>query len=390
MIGSQGKVAATRSRLPAADEIEISIFGPSYGECIVIHLGNGDWLIVDSCISPKTGEPHAVEYLQSIGANLSKVRGIISTHWDSDHTKGISKCLQAAPNADFVIPAACYPQEFFTLLSLSESNKMGGIKGLEEIVKCFDLLRSRNRKPKFASENQHLYESHAAGSQWMETVALSPSSARILGGHLAVSKVLETVAKHRGHIPPGHRNDRSIALWLRLGNAIVLLGSDLEETGKNDEGWSAVISGMRRAQASVFKIPHHGSASGHVDSVWDSLVKKNPISVVTPWKRGLHSLPTRQDVERLQTKTDALYVTAIPQNKRKKRVWEVQTMINMAASNLSTIFSTAGHVRLRANSTTSSTKWKIELFNGARKISGRMSKTFYDPGSQANQRRKSA
>jgi hypothetical protein len=34
---------------PRIGECELSLFGSGVGECIVIHLGNGDWVIVDSC-----------------------------------------------------------------------------------------------------------------------------------------------------------------------------------------------------------------------------------------------------------------------------------------------------------------------------------------------------
>ncbi|PXF57856.1 MAG: hypothetical protein C4B58_08625 [Deltaproteobacteria bacterium] len=36
--------------LPSPDELEISLFGPGRGECVVAHLGNNDWLVVDSCL----------------------------------------------------------------------------------------------------------------------------------------------------------------------------------------------------------------------------------------------------------------------------------------------------------------------------------------------------
>ena len=32
---------------PQPDQVEISIFGPGYGECILIHCGNDEWIISD-------------------------------------------------------------------------------------------------------------------------------------------------------------------------------------------------------------------------------------------------------------------------------------------------------------------------------------------------------
>ena len=50
---------------PSEDEVEITLLGPGYGESIVVHIGHGRWIVVDSCIND-AGEPQALEYLQAI------------------------------------------------------------------------------------------------------------------------------------------------------------------------------------------------------------------------------------------------------------------------------------------------------------------------------------
>jgi len=40
---------------PQPDELEISLFGPGYGESTLVHLGSGNWMIVDSCLD-ESGE----------------------------------------------------------------------------------------------------------------------------------------------------------------------------------------------------------------------------------------------------------------------------------------------------------------------------------------------
>ena len=49
----------------AFSEIEVSLFGPGYGECLVLHLGdNTEIYIVDSCIHPHNRrQPVALAYL---------------------------------------------------------------------------------------------------------------------------------------------------------------------------------------------------------------------------------------------------------------------------------------------------------------------------------------
>ena len=57
--GSMGR-GVTHAR-PRSDEVEITLFGPGYGESVVVHAGGGEWLVVDSCLRAD-GEPAALGY----------------------------------------------------------------------------------------------------------------------------------------------------------------------------------------------------------------------------------------------------------------------------------------------------------------------------------------
>jgi len=59
---------------PAADEIEVTLFGPGYGEAIAVHLGEGVWLLVDSCVDPDSKAPASGTYLEGFGVDPSQVR----------------------------------------------------------------------------------------------------------------------------------------------------------------------------------------------------------------------------------------------------------------------------------------------------------------------------
>ena len=78
---------------PSAEQLEISVFGPGYGECIVVHLGHGDWLINDSCVD-STGEPVALYYLRRIGVRVEdQVKLIVASHWHDDHVRGLREIV---------------------------------------------------------------------------------------------------------------------------------------------------------------------------------------------------------------------------------------------------------------------------------------------------------
>src|SRR5450755_4692064 len=76
---------------PKSEEIEVTLFGPGYGEAIAVHLGDGTWLLVDSCIDPASNAPAASTYLQQIGVKSAQVCAIIASHWHDDHVGGMSQ-----------------------------------------------------------------------------------------------------------------------------------------------------------------------------------------------------------------------------------------------------------------------------------------------------------
>jgi len=103
---------------PAADEVEVSIFGPGYGECVVVHIGNGDWLVIDSCLEGKAKRAVALEYLESLGVDVaSAVRVVVATHWDDDHIVGLADICRASVSAKFVCSAAMTSEQFESILA---------------------------------------------------------------------------------------------------------------------------------------------------------------------------------------------------------------------------------------------------------------------------------
>src|SRR5262249_7615621 len=88
-------------------------------------------------------------------------------------------------------------------------------------------------------------------------------------------------------------NNLAVAIWLSVGPVSLLLGADLEETSDPETGWSIVLNstGRPNGKASVFKIPHHGSANGHCADVWTQMLLPKPIAILTPYDNGRTKLP---------------------------------------------------------------------------------------------------
>ena len=96
---------------PASNEIELSIFGPGYGEAIAVHLGEGKWLLIDSCLDPESKTPATAVYLDQLGVKPENVKAIVASHWHDDHVRGISHLAKKYPDAEFFMSAALNNKE---------------------------------------------------------------------------------------------------------------------------------------------------------------------------------------------------------------------------------------------------------------------------------------
>ena len=99
---------------PAVSELEISILGggKSYGESLVLHLGNNEWGIIDNCNNQKTKKALALEYLDKLNVPYKSVVFIICTHWHQDHITRITSLYEKCHNAEFYISDALNCKEF--------------------------------------------------------------------------------------------------------------------------------------------------------------------------------------------------------------------------------------------------------------------------------------
>lgn len=97
---------------PDPDEAEISLFGPGYGECVVVHLGGGKWLINDSCLDETKRHPIALRYLAELGVDVgTQVAMVVASHWHDDHVRGLGAVYEACTSATFVCASALNSRE---------------------------------------------------------------------------------------------------------------------------------------------------------------------------------------------------------------------------------------------------------------------------------------
>jgi Metallo-beta-lactamase superfamily len=355
---------------PAADEIEVSIFGPGYGETIVVHLALGEWLIVDSCIDKRINRPASTAYLHKLGINPgSAVKILLASHWHDDHIGGLADVFDECRVAKFFCSAALQTSEFVTLVRLAGARSID--RGVQEFKKILDLLKERassgNAGPEWAIEDRRLWH-RAHQSSAVEIFALSPSSASQTLSFNDISRLMPEVEKQKKRIVAPTPNNAAVVLWINIGNDSIILGSDLQQTSTNSMGWSAIVNSTTRpsGMAEVFKIPHHGSENGHHAGVWARMLQSNPQAVLTPFINGGVALPTNRDVRRICRITPNVFSTKQLQfNQQKRRRGALDRAIKQVVRSIRTIPNVPGHVRLRKNLSNQNAGWRVELFDGA-------------------------
>jgi beta-lactamase superfamily II metal-dependent hydrolase len=365
---------------PKPDELEFSLFGPGVGECVVLHLGHGDWAVVDSCLAAPQGEPVALEYLRLIGVDPSRVRLILVTHWHDDHIRGAARLLHACPSAKFACSCALRSKEFLTLVYTNAANRLvEHTSGTREFADILETLVARDRAsgPKgpdfWAAEGLPIFSRQAPDE--LQVVALSPSSQTItdaLGGiaRLVPAEHFPTPGKSIRCFPCLSPNDCSVAILVKTHGLHLLLGADLEKGGDDHRGWRAVLRSSTRpaVESCSFKVAHHGSENADLEDVWEELLLETPIALLSPYARGRKPLPSPEDVARIKSRTPQLYCTCWPPGVKPRRRREVDKTMGEATRWRQAIRSKPGHLRLRAPIAGPHSLASVDMFDGATKL----------------------
>jgi Metallo-beta-lactamase superfamily len=355
---------------PADDEIEVSLFGPGVGECIVVHLGRGEWIVVDSCCPVGVTDPVGLLYLQSLGVVAgSAVRLLVATHWHSDHIRGMAKLLEACEQATFVCSAALESRTFVELITALDQRPMMQSSGADEFHRIFAVLKARAASgrtvtPTWAAVDRILYEDLPRN---IEVRSLSPSDAAQTLALREISTLMPHPGSPKRRLVARTPNENSVVLSVRVSDRCVLLGADLETSTNPAVGWTAIVDAHSRAaaRAEIFKIPHHGSSNADDPRVWKNLVDRNPVAALSQFASGTKPLPSVEDVRRLLVRTQRLYCTGPPTGWRPKvRDHTVEKTLRQVTRNHRAINGAMGHVRLRAP-LTGAGKIAVHLGNGA-------------------------
>ncbi len=360
-----------KSALPVGAEVEVNLFGPGHGECALVHLGGGSWIIIDSCLDSDTSQPAALKYLGEIGEDpASCVKAILVSHWHDDHIGGLATIVEQCPQALVVVGLAQTKKEFLAYLTAHDQRSPGNLSsGAQEYLRVLNILRTRPNmahQRRIATSQKRVFRLDKKDSGHgfdCEIVTLSPSDGQVDKFLHELATLMPSEGETKRRAPAQSPNHLSVASVIRIGNLDLLFGADLEVTADPETGWTPILRDSDGRLSCFFKIPHHGSVTGHNDAVWTQLLTRHPLAAVTPFTRGPKKLPAPEDRARILSYTDAAFCTANPAtaSRPKKRSKSVERAIRETALNFRRAESRSGHIRLSCRNITDEPIWCIEL-----------------------------
>ena len=158
---------------------------------------------------------------------------------------------------------------------------------------------------KYASVNGRTFE--------VEVLSLSPLAEDEESYVDVLRRALPETNRQLEEIPDHKHNLIASALWISVGEVVVILGSDVEKGETQSSGWRGIVRSVDRPDLCVnaLKVAHHGSPSGHCKIAWEEHCKRGKItSVVTPYNRGPQARPSMDDIQRIGSYSNRIGLTS--------------------------------------------------------------------------------
>lgn len=290
--------------------------GGGYGESVVVQMGTGNWMVIDSCINPATNESLPLAYLRSKGVDLEKeVKLVVCSHWHEDHILGLSELYKECTSAAFGLAIASDKDKFLKFIGMESrlDKRNAGTSSTSTMHQCLAIANERKNPVKLITQDKLLFNV-AKQDIDVKVYALSPSDFVISEFGKEISILMtEYVPSTNRKIIARTPNEKCVALLVCVNEHAVILGADLEKSVDNRKGWLCILDNctcMDGQKVSLYKVPHHGSENAYEERIWDELLNENVISQLAPCIQGKTVLPTSDMLRVFLQKTDNLFITS--------------------------------------------------------------------------------
>ena len=203
-------------------------------------------------------------------------------------------------------------------------------------------------------------------------MALSPSHGDMSEFHEKIAAIMPRARQTKRTVRSPSPNHASVATLISVGPLGIVLGADIENSGRLTAGWEAIL-GTHRLQpfgprASLYKASHHGSENAHNQGVWEDLLTANPLAVLTPWRRGGRRLPSAEGARTILQLSQDSFITGVDARSRTRRNGRppgVQRFLReQRGIRVRSLVVPFGAVRFRTRDILNAT-WSRELFGAA-------------------------
>jgi beta-lactamase superfamily II metal-dependent hydrolase len=339
-------VAQQLSIPPRPEELELTLFGPGYGESVVLHIPGLGWGVIDSCIwhpprRPAKNPP--LEYLRLL--SVESLHFIILTHPHEDHYRGMAEILRAYRGRIRYV-SRYHGEGVRELKVYLARQRLAGRSGMASLGDVFTAMEDAKESGAYElrlSEMTHIIDRQNlqvgdSPSFDVQMIALSPSAESGERYTNLLRQSIPNVGERLLPLKDELHNYIASAILLVAGQVRVILGSDLESGTTDQMGWRGVLSNPDRhnLSADLVKVAHHGSSNAHSQRAWQLHGEGGlPLAALTPWNRGAKPLPQDSDIERLKGVSAQVGQTAAVRTQRPEDTYsrEVAKTLHAAARN---------------------------------------------------------
>jgi len=302
--------------------LTIGVFGPGKGEAIVLRLPDGRFAVVDGCREPRPGSPRRnpkgrgdpvrelLGQVEKTGQEVS-LAFVCMTHPHDDHYAGLARLIAAHKEqteqvwtTDFGLRRDRKALVSWLRLSQAGTHPLPDgrrLSGLERLIDAF-------HPPGRDLEPRNLYEKMHEEFGECSIQMLAPSTRDLRAAQDRLMAAL-TSAVNSKKIPGVDPNDSSAALYIRWGDAGILLGGDLTNGDCDQTGWSNAKRHLD-GPVQVVKVAHHASIGAHHNELWDRL--EPSLALVTPFLKAKAGQPPQRDMLKVLAAHCTTVVTTPP------------------------------------------------------------------------------